>query len=67
MELQLPTCLKMGSTVRDATEKVYPSPAVLCMFLNDPADSDGDRIPVFSLNSKQLQRDVLYRKEPLPA
>lgn len=47
----------MGSAVRDA--KVYPYPAVLCVFPSDPAESDRDRLPVFTLNSKQLQKDIM--------
>lgn len=62
MELHLPTCPKMGLMVRDATDNIYPSLVVLCMFPSDPAHSDWDRFPVLSLSSKQLQKDILYRK-----
>lgn len=66
MEPQVPTRPKMDSMVRDATQEVYPSPVVLCMFPNEPADGDRDRLPVFALSSEQLQKMYYIEKRPFP-
>lgn len=68
MELSYPLALKWAHQ-SEVQHKIFtlPSPIVLCVFPNDPADRDGSRFPAFALTSKQLQRDVLSRREPLPS
>lgn len=63
VDLQLPACPKMGSIIKDITERVCPSPVVFCMFPSDAAASDGKRLAVFALNSNQLQKHIIYRRD----
>lgn len=63
MDLQLPACPKMGSIVKDVTGRLCPSPVVLCIFPNDPAANDGNRLAGFAFNSNQLQKGVFYKEE----